>query len=62
MSPRDELDMDNIAEGELLRLQRQYRIMEGERQAYAEETNVILQKQRCLFYILNKIIAIKKCY
>ena len=49
-SPRDELDMDNIAEGELLRLQRQYRIMEGERQAYAEETNVILQKQRCLFY------------
>jgi len=33
----EDLEMDQMAEAELARLQRQYRIMEGDRQAYSEE-------------------------
>lgn len=33
----DDLEMDQMAEAELFRLQRQYRIMEGDREAYSEE-------------------------
>ena len=42
----EDLDMDQLAEAELSRLQRQYRIMEGDRQAYTQEANIVLQRQR----------------
>lgn len=42
----EDLDMDQLAEAELSRLQRQYRIMEGDRQSYSQEANTIIQKQR----------------
>jgi len=42
----EDLDMDQLAETELSRLQRQYRIMEGDRQSYSQEANTIIQKQR----------------
>ncbi|KAI8914406.1 hypothetical protein EDD86DRAFT_199272 [Gorgonomyces haynaldii] len=37
---------DGMAEIELQRLQRQYRIMEGDRKAYSEESRILLGKQR----------------
>lgn len=43
---KEDLDVDVMAEVELSRLQRQYRIMEGDRAAYVEETNIKLAKQR----------------
>jgi hypothetical protein len=42
----EDLDMDQLAEAELSRLQRQYRIMEGDRQSYSQEANIVIQKQR----------------
>lgn len=42
----EDLDMDQLAEAELSRLQRQYRIMEGDRLSYSQEANTIIQKQR----------------
>jgi hypothetical protein len=42
----EDLDMDQLAEAELSRLQRQYRIMEGDRQSYTQEANIVLQRQR----------------
>jgi hypothetical protein len=44
--PSEDLDMDQLAEAELSRLQRQYHIMEGDRRSYSQEANVILQRQR----------------
>lgn len=35
-----------VAEQELLRLQQEYRIMEGDRKAYSEESQYIIHKQR----------------
>lgn len=46
----EDLDMDQLAEAELSRLQRQYRIMEGDRQSYSQEANTIIQKQRFKTY------------
>lgn len=43
---KEDLDVDVMAEVELARLQRQYRIMEGDREAYMEETNVKLARQQ----------------
>lgn len=43
---KEDLDVDVMAEVELSRLQRQYRIMEGDRAAYVEETTVKLAKQK----------------
>ncbi|KAI9017712.1 hypothetical protein BC832DRAFT_44214 [Gaertneriomyces semiglobifer] len=37
---------DGMAELELQRLQRQYRIMEGDRKAYSEESRLLIAKQR----------------
>lgn len=42
----EDLDMDQLAEAELNRLQRQYRIMEGDRQSYSQEANIVIRKQR----------------
>jgi hypothetical protein len=44
--PAEELDVDQLAETELSRLQRQYRIMEGDRQSYCQKANIVLQRQR----------------
>lgn len=37
------------AEQELAKLQRQYRIMEGDRKAYSEESQNTIRKQRSVF-------------
>ena len=39
-------DMEGLAEQELLKLQRQYRIMEGDRAAYTEESTNVIRKQK----------------
>jgi hypothetical protein len=39
-----------IAEIELQKLQRQYRIMEGDRKAYSEESRLLIGKQRYNLY------------
>lgn len=44
--PKDDLEVDAIAEQELSRLQRHYRIMEGDREAFSEEAKFFLNKQR----------------
>ena len=41
-----DLELDLMAEAELLRLTRQYRIMEGDKEAYSDEANKILRRQR----------------
>lgn len=41
-----------VAEIELQKLQRQYRIMEGDRKAYSEESRILIGKQR-YFYSLR---------
>ena len=35
-------------EGQLAELQRKYRIMQGDKQAYAESSSLTLRKQRCV--------------
>jgi hypothetical protein len=44
----------NKAEIELQRLQRQYRIMEGDRKAYSEESRILIGKQRVTIEKLKK--------
>ncbi|KAJ1524047.1 hypothetical protein ONE63_010587 [Megalurothrips usitatus] len=44
--PKDDLEVDAIAEQELSRLQRHYRIMEGDRESFSEEAKFFLNKQR----------------
>ncbi|XP_078680306.1 coiled-coil domain-containing protein 63-like [Branchiostoma floridae x Branchiostoma belcheri] len=39
-------DMEGLAESELAKLQRQYRIMEGDRQAYSVESQDLIRRQR----------------
>lgn len=39
-------DMEGLAEQELIKLQRQYRIMEGDRAAYTEESQNVIRKQK----------------
>ena len=42
----DESGIDNLEAGiELLKLQRQYRIKEGDRKAYSDESRILLRKQ-----------------
>ncbi|KAF4532462.1 hypothetical protein B566_EDAN003037 [Ephemera danica] len=43
---QEEIELDQMAQAELSRLQRQYRIMEEDRQAYAEEVRTVLARQR----------------
>lgn len=51
----EDLDVDQLAETELSRLQRQYRIMEGDRQSYSQRANIVLQRQRfvCIMSMLS---------
>ena len=44
----DDLEGDGLADAELARLQRQYRIMEQDRKAYCEEATNIVRKQKCV--------------
>lgn len=39
-------EMEGIAEAELVRLQRQFRIMENDRAAYTEESQNMIRKQK----------------
>ena len=41
-----DLELDLMAEAEVLRLTRQYRIMEGDKEAYCEEAQKVLRRQR----------------
>ncbi|KAG7472857.1 hypothetical protein MATL_G00113390 [Megalops atlanticus] len=45
-SDSSEMDIDGIAETELAKLQRQFRIMEGDRQAYSVETQNLIRRQQ----------------
>ncbi|KAG9334232.1 hypothetical protein JZ751_008379, partial [Albula glossodonta] len=45
LSDSSEMDIDGIAESELAKLQRQFRIMEGDRQAYGTETQNLIRRQ-----------------
>ncbi|KAJ8388986.1 hypothetical protein AAFF_G00125470 [Aldrovandia affinis] len=45
LSDGSEMDIDGIAETELAKLQRQFRIMEGDRQAYGIETQNLIRRQ-----------------
>ncbi|KXJ14271.1 coiled-coil domain-containing protein 63 [Exaiptasia diaphana] len=53
-SDTSEAELDGIAEQELAKLQRQYRIMEGDRKAYSEETHNTIRKQRGAIDSLQK--------
>ncbi|XP_032238101.2 coiled-coil domain-containing protein 63 [Nematostella vectensis] len=53
-SEASEAEMDGIAEQELAKLQRQYRIMEGDRRAYGEESQNVIKKQRDTIQWLQK--------
>ncbi|KAL9970046.1 hypothetical protein ACROYT_G022360 [Oculina patagonica] len=44
-SEGSEAEVDGLAEQELAKLQRQYRIIEGDRRAYSEETQNQIRKQ-----------------
>ncbi|XP_034237156.1 coiled-coil domain-containing protein 63 isoform X2 [Thrips palmi] len=59
--PKDDLEVDAIAEQELSRLQRHYRIMEGDREAFSEEAKFFLNKQRkvieSLLFERNELIT-----
>lgn len=44
--PKDDLEVDAIAGQELSRLQRHYRIMEGDKESFSEEAKFFLNKQR----------------
>ena len=45
-SVMSEIEMDGLAEQELEKLQRQYRVMDGERRAYCEESQNVIRKQQ----------------
>ena len=49
-----DLELDLMAEAELLRLTRQYRIMEGDKEAYCEEAQKVLRRQRKILADLGK--------
>jgi len=52
-SDSSEQEMDNLAESELAKLKRQYRIMEGDRKAYCEESQNIMRRQKAQIIALG---------
>ena len=50
-----DLELDLMAEAELLRLTRQYRIMEGDKEAYCEEAQKVLRRQRKILADLGEL-------
>lgn len=53
-SEGSEAEVDGLAEQELAKLQRQYRIIEGDRRAYSEETQNQIRKQTEAIQSLEK--------
>ncbi|XP_022905106.2 outer dynein arm-docking complex subunit 1 [Onthophagus taurus] len=53
ISAQEQLEMDIMAEAELARLQRQYRIMDGDRKAFEDEATTKLKKQRKVIELLS---------
>ena len=53
-----DLELDLMAEAELLRLTRQYRIMEGDKEAYCEEAQKVLRRQRKILTDLGKYLSL----
>ena len=45
-SDTSDADLEGLQEAELVKLQRQYRIMEGDRAAYTEESQNLIRKQK----------------
>ncbi|KAI4456545.1 hypothetical protein MML48_8g00009415 [Holotrichia oblita] len=54
MTAQEQLEMDIMAEAELARLQRQYRLMDGDRQAFEEDTTAQLKKQGRVLRLLRQ--------
>jgi len=52
-SEASDIELDGIAEQELIRLQQEYRIMEGDRKAYSEESQYVIRKQREAIAVLQ---------
>ncbi|XP_075210206.1 coiled-coil domain containing protein 114 [Lycorma delicatula] len=52
--PQDDLEMKQMAQAELERLQRQYRVMEGDRSTYMSEMKIFLVRQRKIIDVLSK--------
>ena len=46
-------EMEGIAEAELVKLQRQFRIMENDRRAYTEESQNKIRKQKLVPFLLS---------
>ena len=55
-----DLELDLMAEAELLRLTRQYRIMEGDKEAYCEEAQKVLRRQRKILADLGNTIIMRQ--
>ena len=45
-SDNSDADMEGLAEQELVKLQRQFRIMQGDKEAYTEESQNMIRKQK----------------
>ena len=54
-------ELEGLAEQELVKLQRQYRIMEGDRAAYTEESQNIIRKQKYAI-IFRQLVKDTKFY
>lgn len=59
-SDMSDADMEGLQEQELVKLQRTFRNMEGDRSAYTEESQNMIRKQKYI-NLLNQIKK-KKCY
>ena len=57
-SEASDQEMDGIAEAELAKLQRQYRIMEGDRKAYCEESQNVIRRQRAQIAALEVLLIL----
>ena len=57
-----DLELDLMAEAELLRLTRQYRIMEGDKEAYCEEAQKVLRRQRKILTDLGTYKSLELFY
>ncbi|KAL2090794.1 hypothetical protein ACEWY4_013057 [Coilia grayii] len=53
-SDSSDMDVDGIADTEMVKLQRQFRIMEGDRQAYSIQSQELIRKQRLEIERLRK--------
>nr|CAB3228649.1 CiAxp66.0 axonemal p66.0 [Phallusia mammillata] len=53
-SDNSDQEMDGLAEAELAKFQRQYRIMEGDRKAYCEESQNVIRRQRAQITALQE--------